>query len=53
IELCTDNAAMIAGAGAYRFSTGQRDGLDMDAAPTWPLSELTGQRMGRLGQQGS
>ncbi len=41
ISLCTDNAAMIAGAGCYRFSAGQRDGLDMDALPTWPLSELS------------
>ena len=40
LSLCTDNAAMIAGAGCYRFSGGQRDGLDMDAAPTWPISEL-------------
>ncbi len=40
IALCTDNAAMIAGAGCYRFGAGQRDGLDMDALPTWPLSEL-------------
>jgi len=41
LSLCTDNAAMIAGAGCYRFSAGQRDGLDMDALPTWPLSELS------------
>ncbi len=41
LSLCTDNAAMIAGAGCYRFSAGQRDGLDMDALPNWPLSELT------------
>ncbi|MBU0510798.1 MAG: tRNA (adenosine(37)-N6)-threonylcarbamoyltransferase complex transferase subunit TsaD [Chloroflexi bacterium] len=40
ISLCTDNAAMIAGAGCYRFRAGQRDSLDMDAMPTWPLSEL-------------
>ena len=40
LSLCTDNAAMIAGAGCYRFCAGQRDGLDMDAAPTWPISEL-------------
>jgi len=40
IHLCTDNAAMIAGAGCYRFSAGQRDGLDMDALPTWPLSDF-------------
>jgi N6-L-threonylcarbamoyladenine synthase len=36
--LCTDNAAMVAAAGYYRFAYGQRDGLDMDAMPTWPLS---------------
>jgi N6-L-threonylcarbamoyladenine synthase len=40
IELCTDNAAMIAGAGYYRFISGHRDTFDMDALPTWPLFEL-------------
>jgi N6-L-threonylcarbamoyladenine synthase len=39
--LCTDNAAMIAGAGCYRYCAGWRDALDMDAAPTWPISELS------------
>jgi N6-L-threonylcarbamoyladenine synthase len=39
IWLCTDNAAMIAGAGYYRYIHGQRDGLDMDVNPNWPLSE--------------
>jgi len=38
--LCTDNAAMIAGAGCYRFHAGQRDSLEMDAAPTWSISDL-------------
>jgi N6-L-threonylcarbamoyladenine synthase len=38
--LCTDNAAMIAGAGYYRFRQGQRDPLDMDVLPNWPVSEL-------------
>jgi N6-L-threonylcarbamoyladenine synthase len=40
LALCTDNAAMIAGAGCFRFAAGDRDELDMDASPTWPLSEL-------------
>ncbi len=40
ISLCTDNAAMIAGAGCFRYRAGQRDALDMDAMPNWPLSEL-------------
>jgi N6-L-threonylcarbamoyladenine synthase len=30
---CTDNAAMIAGAGALRFLAGERDGLDLTAQP--------------------
>ncbi len=37
-SLCTDNAAMVAAAGYFRFVHGHRDGLDMDALPNWPLS---------------
>ena len=37
-SLCTDNAAMIAAAGYYRYATGQVSGLEMDVQPTWPLS---------------
>jgi len=38
ISLCTDNAAMIAAAGYYRFAYGQTSSLDMDVQATWPLS---------------
>ncbi|GAP06306.1 O-sialoglycoprotein endopeptidase [Anaerolinea thermolimosa] len=38
LALCTDNAAMIAAAGYYRFIKGYRDSLDLDVLPTWPLS---------------
>ena len=38
LALCTDNAAMIAGAGYFRYVAGQRDGLDMDVLPNWPLA---------------
>jgi len=37
-SLCTDNAAMIAAAGYYRYALGHISGLDMDVQPTWPLS---------------
>jgi N6-L-threonylcarbamoyladenine synthase len=37
-SLCTDNAAMIAAAGYYRYSFGHVSGLDIDVEPTWPLS---------------
>jgi N6-L-threonylcarbamoyladenine synthase len=40
LTLCTDNAAMIAAAGYFRYVKGQRDTLDMDVLPNWPLSEL-------------
>lgn len=40
IWLCTDNAAMIAGTGYYRYIAGQQDSLDMDVLPNWPLSEV-------------
>ncbi len=35
--LCTDNAAMIAWAGAERFAAGRVDGLDTPARARWPL----------------
>lgn len=35
--LCTDNAAMIAWAGAERFAAGLSDPLDVAARPRWPL----------------
>jgi N6-L-threonylcarbamoyladenine synthase len=40
IWLCTDNAAMIAGAAYFRYVQGQHDQLDMDVLPNWPLSEV-------------
>ncbi len=38
LSLCTDNAAMIASAGYFRFVLGQHDPLNLDVMPTWPLS---------------
>jgi N6-L-threonylcarbamoyladenine synthase len=37
-SLCTDNAAMIAAAGYYRYALGHVSGLEMDVQPTWALS---------------
>ena len=36
---CTDNAAMIALAGAERLALGLTSGIDMAARPRWPLDE--------------
>lgn len=37
IELCTDNAAMIAYVGALRLAKGDVDALDLSARARWPL----------------
>lgn len=41
LNLCTDNAAMIAAAGYYHFASGQVDPLNLDVLPTWPLGTVT------------
>jgi N6-L-threonylcarbamoyladenine synthase len=41
LSLCTDNAAMIAAAAYYRYQAGNRDTLEFDVLPTWPLSRLS------------
>ena len=40
-ELCTDNAAMIAWAGAERVRAGLTDALDAPGRARWPLMELS------------
>ena len=51
MHLCTDNAAMIAWAGAERLALGHTDGLDFAARPRWPLDEVSTPLIGsgRLG----
>ena len=39
LALCTDNAAMIAYAGAELFSVGQCDDMTLAARPRWPLDK--------------
>jgi len=41
LNLCTDNGAMIAGAGYYRFEEGLRSDLGFDVVPMWRLSMNT------------
>jgi N6-L-threonylcarbamoyladenine synthase len=41
LNLCTDNAAMIAAAAYYRYQAGLRSDLDMDVRPMWPLNHDT------------
>ncbi len=45
LKLCTDNAAMIAWAGAERWRMGDRS-LDILARPRWPLDELASPMLG-------
>ena len=44
---CTDNAAMIAYAGAVAFRAGRRDGLELNARAVWPVSEAMTAPKGR------
>jgi tRNA N6-adenosine threonylcarbamoyltransferase len=41
LELCGDNAAMVAWAGAERLALGLLDDLNVRARARWPLSEVT------------
>ncbi len=46
LRLCTDNAAMIAWAGAELFAKGHRDDLTLAARPRWPLDRSAAPMLG-------
>lgn len=46
LALCTDNAAMIAYAGAELFQLGQRDDMSLTARPRWPLDATSPAMLG-------
>jgi N6-L-threonylcarbamoyladenine synthase len=50
-ELCTDNGAMIAWAGAERLALGLSDAADVSPRPRWPLDQMSAPvyGSGRLG----
>ena len=51
-SLCTDNAAMVAWAGAERLARGWADGLDFQARARWPLDPSATPALG-AGKQGA
>ena len=46
LDLCTDNAAMIAWAGIERFRAGGRDDMTLMARPRWPLDQRAPSMLG-------
>ena len=46
LALCTDNAAMIAYAGAELYRAGQRDDMRLAARPRWPLDSAAPSMLG-------
>ena len=50
--LCSDNAAMVAWAGAERLARGWTDGLDIAARARWPLDPDATPALG-AGKQGA
>jgi len=50
--LCTDNAAMVAWAGAERLARGFSDGLDFEVRARWPLDPRAAPALG-AGKQGA
>jgi N6-L-threonylcarbamoyladenine synthase len=52
LALCTDNAAMIAHAGAELFRLGARDDATLSARPRWPLDDMAPPMLGH-GKRGA
>lgn len=52
LQLCTDNAAMIAWAGIEARQAGRQDGMEMAARPRWPLDSRAAPMLG-AGKKGA
>jgi N6-L-threonylcarbamoyladenine synthase len=52
LALCTDNAAMIAYAGAELYRLGHRDDMTLAARPRWPLDTASPAMLGH-GKRGA